>query len=260
MQTHVQLHISTTEKGPSRLVSSYYNPPYKVADITRDKRNPELQLMLMSSSPGLLDQDEQTIHITLHPQAQLRLHTQSYQRLFTMRSGATQSMEVVLGPHAGFCWLPHPTVPHAGAKVKCRNRIYLHPTSRLIWGEILTCGRKGSGEIFRLDSYHSRTEVFIGEKLALMENQFLSPGSLPVNTLTQLGNHTHQASLITTINHHREDLDTCLAAQADIVSGITEGPAGILVIRLLGNGAEKLFHLLNTLAAILQSHPLCQPN
>ena len=260
MQTRVQLHIRKTEQGPSRLASSYCTPPYKVADITGDKRNPELQLMLMSSSPGLLDRDEQTIRIALDPQAQLRLHTQAYQRLFTMHSGATQSMDVALGPHAGFCWLPHPVVPHAGAKVKCRNRIHLHPTSRLIWGEILTCGRKLTGEVFRLDSYHSRTEVFIDEKLALLENQFLHPKTVAVNTLIQLGTHTHQASLITTINHPRERLDACLAAQRDIVSGITEGPAGILVIRLLADGAERLFHLLNTLAAILQSDKLCQPN
>ena len=35
----------------------YFTPPFKIMNITEDKRGGDLHLMLMSSSPGILDED-----------------------------------------------------------------------------------------------------------------------------------------------------------------------------------------------------------
>ena len=56
-----------------------------MANITEDKTGATLQLMLMSSSPGILDGDEYKIKIELEENCSLQLHTQSYQRLFNMK-------------------------------------------------------------------------------------------------------------------------------------------------------------------------------
>jgi len=260
MNSTVQIHI-TTRNGISRLASAWFNPPFKIANITEDKSDPALHLMLMCSSPGILDGDTQTLNVTLDAGSRLELHTQSYQRLFTMKTGATQSMEVDIGEGARFVWLPHPVVPHTGSIVKCRNRIVLAEKSQLIWGEVLTCGRKLSGEVFTLSVYHSRTEVFIHHRLALLENQYLNPAALPVNALGQLENYTHQASLITTGTDSRSAIESFLADQPGILAGITTGPAGLLVIRLLGHAAERLHGTLKAIAHLIQNPlPQCQPS
>ena len=251
MRSAVTIHIEAQE-GISSLRSAFFNPPFKIANITEDKRGPFLDLMLMCSSPGVLDGDEQTIRVTLGPDSRLRLHTQSYQRLFQMKNGATQQMEVRLEKGACFCWLPHPSVPHADSVFTCRNRIFLAGDARLIWGEILTCGRKGSGEVFALSSYHSRTEIFIQDQLALLENLYLRPAMLPVAALGQLEGYTHQASMLLVgfgaEAALRAALDSCLE---DTVHGVTVGPANSLIIRLLGNQAEPLYECLQAIGSIV---------
>lgn len=53
---NAQLDIKIGErKGCSFLKEVYFTTPFKVADITEDKTQHALQLMLMSSSPGILD-------------------------------------------------------------------------------------------------------------------------------------------------------------------------------------------------------------
>lgn len=274
MNSTVNIHI-TNRHGMSHLASAYFTPPFKIADITEDKQDPTLHLMLMSSSPGILDGDEQSLNISLDTYSRLHLYTQSYQRLFTMKTGATQSMKVDIGPGARFCWLPHPAVPHAGSIFKSYNKIVLNPGSQLIWGEVLTCGRKLTGEVFALSVYHSRTEFIVDNRLALLENQYLNPAALPVNTFGQLEYFTHQASLITTETHSRKDIENFLGiltgpltaqpnpltAQPHLLAGITEGPAGFLVIRLLGHAAEHLHATLKAIACLIQNlSSVCQPN
>ena len=41
----------------THLKSAYHTTPFKVAEIREDKNSPVLELMLMSSSPGILDGD-----------------------------------------------------------------------------------------------------------------------------------------------------------------------------------------------------------
>ena len=59
-----KLHIQTTlNNGLTKLGSCYFSPPFKVMNITEDKTAKQLQLMLMSSSPGILDEDEYEMKI-----------------------------------------------------------------------------------------------------------------------------------------------------------------------------------------------------
>ena len=54
-----KLHIEIVVKnGITCLKQSYCTPPFKVVNITEDKSSPQLQLMLMNSSPGILDEDD----------------------------------------------------------------------------------------------------------------------------------------------------------------------------------------------------------
>src|SRR3954471_14532545 len=87
------------------LVKGYAAHPFKLANLGHLACG-ELQLMLMSSSPGILDGDHLNIRIHLGEETSLALNTQSYQRLFTMKHGASQQMQVVMEPRASFTYLP----------------------------------------------------------------------------------------------------------------------------------------------------------
>ena len=86
----VELNIKTGFKNnKTYLETGYCTQPFKIANITEDKSKGILQLMLMSSSPGILDGDDYNIKIELAEHSFLELQTQSYQRLFNIKKGAT---------------------------------------------------------------------------------------------------------------------------------------------------------------------------
>ena len=246
------MHINVAEKdGVTQLRRAYCTQPFKVMDITENKRDSLLQVMLMSSSPGILDGDEYNMEINLGQASSLELQTQSYQRLFSMKQGAVQNIRVYLQKNAFFRFLPHPVVPHEGADFISSSKIYLSAGCTLLWGEVLTCGRKLNGEIFRFTRYHAITEIFLSGKLVIKENLLMQPGLFDINGLGQLEGFTHQATLI--FLHETEPVKelielaiNCLKEQQDIMYGVTAAPVNGIIVRMLGNKAEQLHKIVQS--------------
>ena len=242
--------------GVTFLKGCYCSTPFKVANITENKKDVTLRLMLTSSSPGILDGDDYQLKINVAKNCSLQLHTQSYQRLFTMKGYAAQQMEVTLEKDAAFCFIPHPVVPHEASNFTTRNKIFLADNCSLIIGEILTCGRKLNGEVFMFSTYHSVTEIFINGKLVIKENLLIQPATININAIGQLQGYTHQASLIyldenALIKKLIPDLTALLSTQKDISFGITTTPVNGLMVRMLGQKAEQLFDCLKLIAGHL---------
>ena len=262
---NASLHIQTVVRAARTcLETTYFTTPFKVANITEDKKADPLHLMLMSSSPGILDDDRYQLKIELGEGSCLELHTQSYQRLFNMKGSAEQCMEVIMAPGASFCFLPHPSVPHAKSVFKSTNKIYLAENCSLAFGEILTCGRKLTGEVFLFSKYHSITEVYLHNKLVIKENLLIAPDTINLGAIGQLEGFTHQASLIylhptTDIVSITELITSLLQDQKDIIFGITTAPVNGLVIRILGNKAEQLHECLKKISRILPLYAELKP-
>ncbi|MCF2447243.1 urease accessory protein UreD [Dyadobacter sp. CY345] len=256
MIANLHIHAALREER-TYLKKSYFSPPFKLADITENRREKWLHLMQMSSSPGILDGDQFHIKIELDENCHLQLHTQSYQRLFSMKKGASQLMEVFLEKGASFVYLPHPGVPQENSIFMTKNKIYLSEGCELIWGEIITCGRKLNGEIFKFSKYHAVTEVFMNNRLKIKENICLIPAETELQALGMLEGFTHQASLIFLKN----DIDSAsliekasayLINEPDILFGITSAPESGLLVRLLGNKSEQLLDALKIIAKIFK--------
>ena len=253
-----QLHIIAAYKNHmTYLKHSYGKQPFKLANITEEKKCGLLQLMIMSSSPGVLDNDNYSIEISIEENAKVHLTTQGYQRLFAMRNKAAQYMNVRVHDKASFCFLPHPNVPHATSDFSSANNIYLHKNHNLVWSEIITCGRKLSGEEFKFTRYHNVTNVYLNNKLVVKENVLLEPLKKNVHAIGQLEGYTHQSTLLF-INDHadmKKISSACkelLSGIEDIIFGISELPINGLICRLLGQKSEKLFNCNNNLALLIQ--------
>ena len=257
MQIKTCLNLqAAVENGITYLKKSYFTTPLKVININEDKQAHTLQLMLMSSSPGILDGDEYDLNIDLEANSSLQLHTQSYQRLFTMQQNARQKMEIRLAENAAFYFIPHPVVPHEKADFTVRNKIYLSENCSLIFAEIITCGRKLNGEVFLFSKYHSKTEIFINNRLVIKENLLMQPLLIVVNGIGQLQGFTHQASLIylnqeVAIKPVIAKILELLSTQKEISVGVSAAPVNGLIVRILGQRAEQLFDCLKMIAAFL---------
>ena len=259
-----QVNIQTVcRDGTSYLKESYFTPPFRITNITEDKQAGPLDLMLMNSSPGILDEDQYEISIHIGEGSTLRLHTQSYQRLFNMKKGAAQTMEVRIEKEASFTYLPHPSVPHDHADFTASNKIYLAENSQLTWGEVLTCGRKLNGEVFKFSRYHNITEIYKQDKLIIKENLLMQPALIDPSKLGQLEGFTHQGSLIfindkCILTDKLDELHEYLVTQEQIMFGVTSTAGKGILVRILGNGAERLHQLLQQVAFLLQLKPVTE--
>ncbi len=251
-----EVHIVLVNKhGTTVLRKAYCTQPFKVIDVTENRKERIIRLMLMTSSPGILDGDDYNITIELEANCAFELQTQSYQRLFSMKNGASQQLRLHLQKDAYFKYLPHPVVPHESSDFVGHSKIFLSENCTLIWGEVLTCGRKLNGEIFRFTRYQAITEIFLNGRLVIKENLFIMPGSIQLDGIGQLEGFTHQATLILldetiSVKELIKQVSDWLKEQQHIMYGITSAPVNGIIIRLLGDKSEQLYDCLKTIAAI----------
>lgn len=258
MQVKQVLHIVAGYKNSGTFLKHLYAAqPFKIAVINEGKPEHLLRLMMTSSSPGILDNDHYEIEINVEEKAQLHLTTQGYQRLFSMKKNASQLLKVHAANGASFFYLPHPVVPHKDSDYSAVNNIFLKQEHNLIWLEILTCGRKLSGEEFTFTRFHSVTNIYLNDKLVVKENVLFEPLKMNVHAIGQLEGFTHQSTLLFLNNSANIEAvaDACkliLNEAKEILTGISKLPTNGLIIRLLGYKAEELFDLNKKIAGVLQ--------
>lgn len=229
------------------LKENYHTRPFRVANVGENKPDPALYLMIMSSSPGILDGDRYDIEITCEANSRTQLQTQAYQRLFNMKKGASQRMVIKLHEDSELSYIQHPIVPHESSIFKAHNTVYLADRSIFTYGEIITCGRKHSGEEFRFTLFQSLTEVFHNNRLIVKDNIMIEPHLMDVHSLGQVEEYTHQATLLH-VNTRTDDVGDAinyihelLAEEEDIIYGVSQSLPNVLIVRVLGNGGEQLF-------------------
>lgn len=256
MAMNASLHIKVARRQEnSFLQKAFFTPPFKLADITEDRSSGPVRLMIMSSSPGILDGDVYDIRIALLCGAMLQLDTQSYQRLFRMKGSAAQTISVHMAEGASLTYLPHPVVPHSESSFTSATKIFLSKDCRLAWGEVITSGRKLNGESFLFSKFHSTTEIFLEGKLVVKENLLLLPHLHDLSLLGQLEGYSHQASLILMQGQMRSEIVSVVAAfldqQEKIMYGCTDLQVPGVFVRILGSSAEQLHGLLQSTVQII---------
>ena len=247
------------KEGKSNLMDSYVSVPFRITNVGQVKDDGSLYMMLGSSSPGLLDSDNHEIEINIEENSRFQLQTQSYQRLYNMKKGSSQTTKINLAPNSFFCYVPHPVVPQESSIFRNRTVINLDKDCELILGEVVTCGRKNSeniypnkkisGEIFKFTYFQNVTEIYFNDLLVLKDKIILEPKIHSVNTVIQLEEYTHQATFIymNTKGSHSicdliEEVLGIIKDEENISFGVSEMAANGFVLRVLGNGGEQLFN------------------
>lgn len=240
--------ISGYKDGRSYLKDAFFTRPFRLANIGEDKTDPALYLMVQNSSPGILDKDHYAINIQMESKSKLLLDSQSYQRLFNMKEGAKQDMNVSLSEYSAFSYVQHPIVPHELSIFRAHNVIRMEDNCSLTLGEIITCGRKHSGEEFKYSRFQNLTEIYLKNKLILKDNVLLQPQLTDVHTLGQMEGYTHQGTLIyinTGLQEIKPVIENALAdliSEEDIAFGVSQPFQDCMIVRVLGNGGEQMFN------------------
>ncbi|WEK21721.1 MAG: urease accessory protein UreD [Candidatus Pedobacter colombiensis] len=233
--------------GRSFLRDSYVTQPFRIVPVGQNRSDYFSYLMIMSSSPGILNGDMYDIQIEVKENARLQLQSQSYQRLYNMDGSASQLMEIQLAKNSSFSYVPHPIVPHENSNFKSINKVRMEYGCDLLMSEIITCGRKHYGESFQYSHFQNIIEVYHDNRLLLKDNVLLKPALMPLESLGMLEGFTHQGTLIfintkkekvlELIEHFHDEMEKL----EDVTFGISDIQHYGFVIRILGNGAEQLF-------------------
>lgn len=244
------------KNGCTVLKDLYFSPPFRIANISGKRNGKILKLMQMSSSPGILEGDKFSINIRLDANCSVSLETQAYQRLYKMKLGAVQHAEIEIGENSFFEYLPHPTVPHAGASFKSSVQLNLHPSASIVYGEIFTCGRKLCQEEFLFNSIQSDISIKVDDKLLVKERLVINPSKKSFVGMGLLEGHTHQGSLF--IADGQIDLNQLIDEIRGILenheAGVTKVSAQLIAVRILGNKAEVLFELFKKISTLYKNH------
>lgn len=242
--------LTTGLREQTILKDVYFTPPFNLVEVRENKQNHLLEVMVMSSSPGMLNDDHYDINIEVIDGSALNLQTQSYQRVFVSEKGANQNMGISVGEGAYFSHVPHPVVPHKGARYTARNTIHIKNSSTLLWGEILTCGRKymGDGELFQFKKHHAITEIFQEGVLIFKDNLYIVPEEIDLNEFGQYEGYTHQGSLFfiapsIDISERMDNISNRLSKEEGISFGISKIMDNAYALRILGNEGQQLYTL-----------------
>lgn len=252
-----ELKVSTgIVDGYHRLTDKYHTVPFGLLRIdSRASYDPWLRYMVRSSSPGILAGDCYEIDYNIADDTKLGLETQAYQRVHRMNEGgeAWQNTRVTVGKNALFHYIPHPLVPHKASDFEANNEIKIAKSSQLIWGEVITCGRKayGDGEVFAFKRLMTSTDLYIDDKLVFKDKILFEPENEDLDTIGQMEGYTHQGTLLI-YQDKLEDKELY-----DFVKGIvdeekedkmefgmTTTVSDARVLRVLGNHGEQLYEVL----------------
>lgn len=261
------LEITLAQRdGKSYLKEAYVTQPFRVVPVGQYKRDAAAYLMIMSSSPGLLDRDEHQIKIHLAADTKLQLQTQAYQRLFQSRTGSSQTTQIEMKDGAVFSFVPHPVVPQQASSFKSHNQVKMGTNCHFLLSDIVTCGRKLTGEIFEFQNFQNVTEIQTNGKLVYKDNVVLRPKLMKFDQLGMLEGYTHQGTLVY-LNTASYSVDEWIEVfynryqdRAGLAFGISKLGVTGLIIRILGNGGEELFEIFQDIQSdlweqVLLPHP-----
>ncbi|HSB91700.1 MAG TPA: urease accessory protein UreD [Flavitalea sp.] len=253
------------KNGRTILKDCFFNQPFRVVNISEDKTDPVLYLVVMSSSPGLLSEDEYSVNIDVEAGAALMLQSQAYQRIFKMKGSARVQQHIDIGKGGTLFYIPHPVVPHAGSTLVSETTITLAESSRLLFSDIITCGRKHSGEVFQFASLRSRLTVKRSFSVIYRDNIVLEPAPDVYGGIGQFENFTHQAGFLMADYNRKideqilENVHDILKTDASVSFGITRANDHMLAGRILANGGEQLYTLLKKVETFAGNHWKAKP-
>ncbi|WP_343613285.1 urease accessory protein UreD [Flavobacterium sp.] len=248
MNSHLKI-IAGFKQSKSYVKDLYVSLPFRVVSVGQLKNDGRLYQMVMSSSPGILDGDHYDLQVALEKGASLQLQSQSYQRLFNMKDQASQELNVLMEDETSFSYVPHPIVPHEASNFKSTAKIHIGKKSDIIISEIITCGRKHHGEVFKLKRFQNLMEIYHENKLMVKDNVLIQPDLIPINSIGNLEQYTHQGTFIffsTKENVNKEDLAENIINmsknQSEMEIGISTMENNGFVLRAIAHGGEIMYN------------------
>ncbi|ONI44207.1 hypothetical protein AN641_01145 [Candidatus Epulonipiscioides gigas] len=230
------------------LKNCYFTSPFKIiAPFIKD--DGFINLMIMSSSAGIMEGDTQSINIDIAEHCKVEVTAQSYEKIHKMKDGvASRDTLITVGTNSTLIYSPKPTIPFSLSSFISSTKIYLKDnTSKLIFAEMLTSGRVHYNENFNYNIYKAQTEIYVADEIVYIDNTCFEPKKIDMNGFLFYEGYTHLLNVI--LIHYDSNIlinkiRKYLANIEEIIFGASQTYYSALVIKVLARNAqiiEKIF-------------------
>ena len=243
-----KVKIRTLNKnGKTILDDVYVTSPFKVAPPFY-KSDDFIKVIIMSSSAGTMDGDIQDYDITLGDNTKMELTSQSFEKIHTMiEDEAIRDCNICVGKNSFFRYNLLPTIPFKDSAFKSNINIKLEDSSsKLIFMDIINCGRVAHGEKFKYKYYKSYLEVECNDKLVYVDNTNYNPKEMDIESFGMYEGYTHFANiLIANFIDSEENVSVIrdILNDYNVEGGVSLTQHNYISIKILGYSSDKLIQV-----------------
>ncbi len=232
----------------------YFTAPYKIiAPLYEDE---EAQIIIMSSSAGLLKDDVVEMDFDFGANTKAKISSQSYEKVFDTQSGIVKkNVSINIAENACIRYMPHPTIPFKNSNYLCNTTINLSKNSCFFYSDIFTCGRVFMDEVFLMNKFQSLVKIYIEGKIAFADNTLIEPKNWNYNTLGLWHEFSHNGLLFAYFDNEKSENDFIDFARAygaktipNFELGVSRAFKGICV-RVLGDNGDKIYNYFNEISS-----------
>lgn len=253
-----KVKLSTKNKNNKTILDDvYFTSPFKVAQPFYINNN-FIKVIVMSSSAGTLEGDVHEYEISLGENTNMELTSQSYEKIYTMNDDeAYRECNIYIGSNSMLKYNLLPTIPYKDSAFRSNTKITIKDnTSRLIYTDIINCGRVGFGERFQYKYYKSYLEIEseIDDKIIYLDNTIYKPDEMNMNSFGMYEGYTHFANMIVInvenheyiLNKIRQIIDD---SKLDGGASLTEN--NDISVKAFGCNSDKLIDLSNQISDLI---------
>lgn len=253
-----RLNLTTCRKedGKTYPAQLFYNAPYKLTNYFRLPAG-GIEYMIMNASAGIMEHDCYSISLNIAAKTKLLLTAQSFEKIHRMGQGeACRTMDVKIDSGAEFNYFPLPSIPYENSAFQTTTKIMLaDTTARLLYLDIIGCGRHLRGERFNYRYFKSRTEIWRYQQPLYIDNSHFDPASSDLAGVGMFEGYNYVANLIIygyALIPQLEQQIRQLLGDNSLVGALTEIPGNGYLLRLLANSGHRINELARQVSQLLQ--------
>lgn len=195
-QAYLKL-VFAQQQAQTRLISREHHGPLVIQKLLQPQQDNVAHGVILHPPGGIAGGDRLQLSIALQPEAKVLLTTPGATKWYKSAGRlASQQVEIELADRTQLEWLPQENIVFDNAQVRLNTQVSLAATARFASWEIVSLGRRASGERWQQGAFSQRLTVYRQQQLIWSEATLLKPDSLMMTSAVGLGGQTVFGSLI----------------------------------------------------------------
>lgn len=184
------------KSGRTFLKDAYQSPPLKVSRVLYPESSARAVAYLVETSGGMVSGDTYTYRIHLEENADVTLIPQSAVKVYpqTKAQDTLQEFTVDIEKGAVLVLQPDTLIPYKASSFTSRTTVRMSGEASVIWGEILTPGRRERREAWEYQKLDTSFTLWINQELKCLDRLKLEPDTCHPHRIGMLEGCDYYAS------------------------------------------------------------------